>query len=311
MIEAENLNKYYGPFQALKSVSFHIEKGEIVGFLGPNGAGKTTTMRILTGFLPPSTGKIQIAGFDIFKNPHQVRKVIGYLPESVPLYKEMTVSAFLRFLATIRGVMGKNREIRIKEVLQLCRLSEYEWSPITRLSKGYRQLVGIAQALVHEPEVLILDEPTLGIDPRQVVQIRELIKDYGRNHTVILSSHILPEVNMVCNRIMVMDQGRIVAVDRPDKLAAGIEGTLRFEIEATGDEKKIMSLLEKVEGVRGVAVKGSGKEKRFWVETQAGQDIRYALASTIMDGGFRLLGLTTREMSLEDIFLRLTNQNKE
>jgi ABC-2 type transport system ATP-binding protein len=311
LIIAENLTKYYGHFQALQAVSFRIEKGEIVGFLGPNGAGKTTTMRILTGFLPPDSGKVQIAGFDLFKEPIQVRKRIGYLPETVPLYKEMTVTAFLRFLATIRGVVGKKREARIKEVLNLFRLTEYEQSPISRLSKGYRQLVGVAQAIVHEPEVLILDEPTIGIDPRQVVHIRELIKEYGQNHTVILSSHILPEVNLVCNRIMVMDRGRIIAVDRPDKLAAGIEGTLRFEIEAAGDEKKILNLIEKVEGVVSVNVKGSGKERRFWVETKAGKDIRDSLSSAIMKGGFRLLGLTTREMSLEDIFLQLTKQDKE
>ncbi len=311
MIEAENLTKYYGSFQALKGVSFQIKKGEIVGFLGPNGAGKTTTMRILTGFLPPDTGKVRIAGFDLSKEPIQVRKRIGYLPESVPLYREMTVSAFLRFLATIRGVIGKQRDIRIKEVLKLCRLAEYEQSPITRLSKGYRQLVGIAQAIIHEPEVLILDEPTIGIDPRQVVHIRNLIKEYGRKHTVILSSHILPEVSMICERIMVMDQGRIIAVDRPDKLAAGIEGTHKFEIEAAGDEKKILDLIAKVEGVVTVRAKGRGEERRFWVETQAGRDIRDALTSAIMKGGFRLLGLTTKEMSLEDIFLRLTKQDKE
>jgi ABC-2 type transport system ATP-binding protein len=311
LIEAENLNKYYGNFQALKAVSFQIEKGETVGFLGPNGAGKTTTMRILTGFLPPSSGKIRVAGFDLLKEPLEVRKRIGYLPESVPLYKEMTVYAFLAFLASIRGVIGKQREARIKEILKRCRLTEYERSPINKLSKGYKQLVGIAQAIVHEPEVLILDEPTIGIDPRQVVHIRELIKAYGRNHTVILSSHILPEVSQVCDRIMVMDRGSIVAVDRPDRLAAGISGAHWYQIEAAGDETRIMERLQRVDGAIKVEVKGSGKEKRYWVESRVGVDIRDALASAIMGGGFRLLGLTTREMSLEDIFLSLTKREED
>ena len=311
MIEAENLTKYYGSFLALKDISFKVDKGEIVGFLGPNGAGKTTTMRILTGYIPPSSGTARVGGFDIRTQSLEVRKRIGYLPETVPLYKEMTVTAFLRFLATIRGVIGSRREDRIKEVIHICRLEEYSKSLISKLSKGYRQLVGIAQAIIHEPEVLILDEPTIGIDPRQVVHIRQLIKEFGQNHTVILSSHILPEISQVCGRVMVMDQGRIVAVDRPENLAAGFGGPQHYEIEASGSEEKILALLQKVEGVLKVRVEGTGKTRCYLVESQPGRDIRDDLSSAIMEGGVRLLGLKSRDVSLEDIFLRLTTREKE
>ncbi|MBI4768441.1 MAG: ATP-binding cassette domain-containing protein [Deltaproteobacteria bacterium] len=311
MIEAESLNKYYGNFQALKDVNFKVEKGEIVGFLGPNGAGKTTTMRILTGFIPPGSGTVRVAGFDIQTQSIEVRRRIGYLPESVPLYQEMTVTTFLRFLATIRGMKGPRREDRIKEVIRACRLDEYSKTPIAKLSKGYRQLVGVAQAIIHEPEVLILDEPTIGIDPRQVVHIRRLIQELGRDHTIILSSHILPEVSLVCQRIIVMNHGRIVAVDRPENLSAGLGGVRHYEIEAAGSKEKILSRLKAVKGVIKIEVEDAGPTKRYLVESQPGLDIRDELSSAVKDGGFRLLGLKTREMSLEDIFLKLTSKEKE
>jgi ABC-2 type transport system ATP-binding protein len=306
MIEAENLNKYYGNFQALKEVSFKVEKGEIVGFLGPNGAGKTTTMRILTGFIPPGSGTARVAGYDIQTQSIEVRRRIGYLPESVPLYKEMTVTAFLRFLATIRGMTGRRREDRIIEVIHICRLDEYSQALITKLSKGYRQLVGIAQAIIHDPEVLILDEPTIGIDPRQVVHIRQLIQALGQDHTIILSSHILPEVSLVCDRIIVMDRGKIVAMDRPEKMSAAFGGVQHYEIEAAGSKEKILARLQKVKGVVNIEVKDDGQTTRFWVESRSGLDIRDDLSSAVKEGGFRLLGLKSQEMSLEDIFLKLT-----
>jgi ABC-2 type transport system ATP-binding protein len=310
-IEAQNLTKYYGDFPALQEVNFKVEKGEIVGFLGPNGAGKTTTMRILTGFLPPSSGTVRVAGFDTQTQSIEARRRTGYLPESVPLYKELTGTSFLQFLATIRGVIGSRREERIKEVIHICRLDEYSKSLISKLSKGYRQLVGIAQAILHEPEVLILDEPTIGIDPRQVVHIRQLIKEFGQKHTVILSSHILPEVSQVCGRVMVMDQGRIVAVDRPENMAAGFGGPQCYEIEAGGSEEKILALLQKVEGVLKVRIEGTGKTRCYLVESQPGRDIRDDLSSALMKGGVHLLGLKSRDVSLEDIFLRLTTREKE
>jgi ABC-2 type transport system ATP-binding protein len=311
MIEVENLNKYYGTFQALTDVSFKIEKGEIVGFLGPNGAGKSTTMRILTGFIPPGSGTVRVAGFDIQTQSIEVRRRIGYLPENVPLYKEMTVTAFLRFLAAIRGMTGQRREDRIKEVIHTCRLDDYSKTPITKLSKGYRQLVGIAQAIIHEPEVLILDEPTIGIDPRQVVHIRRLIQELGQKHTIIFSSHILPEVSLVCDRIIVMDQGKIVAVDRPENMSAGFGGVQHYEIEAAGSKEKILARLKEVKGVVRIEVKDEGQTKRFLVESRPGRDIRDELSSAVKDGGFRLLGLKSKEMSLEDIFLKLTDKGKE
>jgi ABC-2 type transport system ATP-binding protein len=311
MIEAENLSKYYGTFQALKDVSFKIAKGEIVGFLGPNGAGKSTTMRILAGFIPPDSGTARVAGFDVETQSLEVRRRIGYLPESVPLYKEMTVTAFLRFLATIRGLTGPRRENRIKEVINACRLNDYAKTPIAKLSKGYRQLVGVAQAIVHEPEVLILDEPTIGIDPRQVVHVRRLIQELGRDHTIILSSHILPEVSLVCERIIVMNEGRIVAVDRPENLSTALGGVRHYEIEAAGPKEKILSRLQGVKGVVKIEVEEAGPTKRYLVESQPGLDIRDELSSAVKDGGFRLLGLKSREMSLEDIFLKLTAKEKE
>lgn len=311
MIEAENLTKYYGNFLAIEDVSFQVEKGEIVGFLGPNGAGKTTTMRILTGFMPPSNGTVRVAGFDIQAQSLEARKRIGYLPESVPLYKEMTVKSFLRFSATIRGMTGRRREDRIKDVVHVCRLDDYSRSPIAKLSKGYRQLVGVAQAILHEPDVLILDEPTIGIDPRQVVHIRQLIKELGKDHTVILSSHILPEVSMICGRIMVMDHGKIVAVDRPANLSARLAGGQRYEIEAAGPEEKVLARLRGVKGQVKVGVEGEGKTRRYIVESQRGRDIRHELSSAIVEGGFLLLGLKPQDMSLEDIFLRLTTKEKE
>ena len=311
VIEAESLTKYYGNFLAIEDVSFTVKKGEIVGFLGPNGAGKTTTIRILTGFMPPSRGVAHVAGFNIRTQSLEARKRIGYLPESVPLYREMTVKSFLRFSAAIRGVTGRQKEDRIKDVIHLCRLDDYARSPIVKLSKGYRQLVGIAQAIVHEPDVLIMDEPTIGIDPRQVVHIRKLIKEYGRGHTVILSSHILPEVSMVCARIMVMDHGKIVAVDRPENLSARLEGAQRYEIEAAGPEQKVLASLRKVKGVVKAAVERKGKTNRYIVESRHGKDIRDELSSAIVEGGFRLLGLKSQDMSLEDIFLRLTTKDRE
>lgn len=311
MIEAENLNKYYGNFHALKDVSFKVEKGEIVGFLGPNGAGKTTTMRILTGFIPPGSGTVRVAGFDIQADSLEVRRRIGYLPESVPLYKEMTVTAFLRFLATIRGMSGRKREDRITEIIQACRLEDYSQSPIAKLSKGYRQLVGIAQAIIHEPEVLILDEPTIGIDPRQVVHIRRLIQAFGKEHTIILSSHILPEVSLVCQRIIVMDRGKIVAVDSPEKLSAGLGDAGHYDIEVAGSQEKVLACLKGVKGVVNIEVKEEGQTKHYLVESQPGLDLRDELSSAVKNGGFRLLGLKSKEMSLEDIFLRLTAREKE
>ncbi|MBW2062156.1 MAG: ABC transporter ATP-binding protein [Deltaproteobacteria bacterium] len=310
MIEAENLTKYYGTFLAIEDVSFEVGQGEIVGFLGPNGAGKTTTMRILAGFIPPSSGTARVAGYNIHTQSLKARQRIGYLPETVPLYKDMTVKSFLRFYGTIRGMDKRRREARVKEVMDICRIDGYARTPISKLSKGFRQLVCVAQAILHEPEVLILDEPTIGIDPRQVVQIRQLIKDLGQEHTVILSTHILAEVSMICERIMIMDHGKIVAVDSAERLSERLKGTQKIEIEVKGPAEAIAARLRSVQGVFKVTVGGSGDQRLFEVECSPGQDIREELASAVVESGFSLLELKSYEMSVEDIFLKLTDRQE-
>lgn len=310
MIEAEHLTKYYGPFKAIEDVSFSIGKGEVVGFLGPNGAGKTTTMRILCGFFPPSEGTARVAGYDILRNSLQARSHIGYLPETVPLYRDMTVEAYLRFFGKIRGMPRRGLESRVKEVMGLCRIDGYAKTQVGRLSKGYRQLVGVAQAVLHEPDVLILDEPTIGIDPRQVVQIRQLIKDLGREHTVILSSHILHEISIICERVMIMHQGRIVAVDRTENLSERLKGSQRIELEVRGPAAEIRVRLSAVQGVFKVTDQGEADQRQYVVECAPGQEIRDELASAVVSGGFSLLGLKATEMSLEEIFIHLTDKDK-
>jgi ABC-2 type transport system ATP-binding protein len=308
LIEAEHLTKYYGRFLAIEDVSFNVRQGEIVGFLGPNGAGKTTTLRILAGFMPPSRGTARVAGYDLLSQSLEARRHIGYLPETVPLYKDMTVSSYLRFSATIRGLRGGRRNHRIKDVLNLCRIEEYAHTQIAKLSKGFRQLVGIAQAVIHEPRVLILDEPTIGIDPRQVVQIRQLIQQLGQEHTIILSSHILPEVSMICKRIIVLDQGRVVAVDDTENLLKGLQKVQRIEIEAEGPPENALGKLKQIEGVQRVTAEDTNETVLFTVECLPDRDFRGELAETIVGSGLTLLGLKVREMSLEDIFLKLTTK---
>jgi len=220
MIDVENLTKRYGDFTAIKDLSFRVGKGEIVGFLGPNGAGKTTTMRILTGFLPATSGMVTVSGFDIFSDPMNVKKRVGYLPEHPPVYTEMPVDGYLRYVAKIKGVPRKKREGALDYVVERCGLSDVRRQIIGKLSKGYKQRVGLAQAMIHDPEVLILDEPTIGLDPKQIIEIRGLIKSLAGNHTIILSTHILPEVTMVCQRVLIIDRGRIVADDTLENLTA-------------------------------------------------------------------------------------------
>ncbi len=306
MIEAENLTKKYGHFRAVDNVSFKIDSGEIVGFLGPNGAGKTTTMRLLTGFMPPSSGTVKVNHFDIHSQSVAARRHIGYLPETVPLYKEMSVISYLRFFGSLRGMKRHYRESRIKEVMNLCRIEKFAKTHIGKLSKGYRQLVGIAQAILHEPEVLILDEPTVGIDARQVVEIRKLIKKLGKRHTVILSSHILHEVSMICRKVLIIDQGRIIVQDSTENLSSRMKGVQLFEIEIKGPVEAVEQTLKQINSVQTVTVSGTGEVRNYQVECQKGEDIREELASTVVSKGFSLLGLKASEMSLEDIFLKLT-----
>ena len=241
MIEVEGLTKYYGKFKALDDISFSIEAGEIVGFLGPNGAGKTTTMRILTGFMPASDGYATVAGFEVTEDSMEVRRRIGYLPETVPLYKEMTVWQYVDYMANLHGMRGSSRADRVEEVLEQVDMIDRAESLISSLSKGMRQRVGLAQALVHRPRVLILDEPTIGLDPRQVREVRDLIRELGSDRTVLLSTHILSEVSQLCSRILVINNGRIVAEDDPDTLAARLQGSNRFMIRAANVEPDEMA----------------------------------------------------------------------
>jgi ABC-2 type transport system ATP-binding protein len=308
LIQVEDVTKYYGNFPAITNISFSVEKGEVLGFLGPNGAGKSTTMKILTGFLPPSTGKVTIAGYDIVSQSLEARRHIGYLPETVPLYTDMTVSDYLGFMGRIRGMSREGVRRRIPEVIDICRLEEYASTYISKLSKGFRQRVGIAQAILHEPDVLVLDEPTIGIDPIQVVETRQLIKTLGGEHTLIVSTHILPEVSMICERVIIIHEGEIVAVDRPETLASSMRGMEQIELEVRGPQRDVARALREVDGVHDVerSPGDSTGVSRFKLEATQGMDIRAQLAVEVVNGGWDLLRLESIGMSLEEIFLRLT-----
>jgi ABC-2 type transport system ATP-binding protein len=302
MIEVKNLTKYYGKRLAVDNISFNIGKGEIVGFLGPNAAGKTTTMRIITGYLSPTLGTISIAGYDILSHSLDARRNIGYLPESVPLYTDMSVRSYLDYLARLRGVTSSKLKSRLDNVIEQCHLEEYSDVYIGKLSKGFRQRVGIAQAIVHEPEVLILDEPTIGIDPIQIAATRQLIRELGKEHTVVLSTHILPEVSMTCQRVIILNQGKIVAEDRIENLSSIVSGARRIRMEIEGDMKKIVATLRQVKGV----IRVSYQDSRYIVEYPADQDLRSKISQAVVQGNFTLLSSETVETSLEDVFLKLT-----
>jgi ABC-2 type transport system ATP-binding protein len=306
MIEVNNLTKYYGDFPAIENVSFTVNKGEILGFLGPNAAGKTTTMRILTGFMPPTSGSAKIAGFDVVDQSLEARRHIGYLPETVPLYTEMNVMDYLDFMGRIRGMGKQWRRRRIGEVIGICRLEEYQSSIIGKLSKGFRQRVGIAQAILHEPDVLIMDEPTIGIDPIQVVETRNLIKGFGGEHTVILSTHILPEVSMVCERVIIINEGQVVAMDRPDQLSERLRGTTRIEVDIKGPVAQVMAALRDIPGVSDVTRTDKEGVGSYNIQSASGADLREPIVNLVFQSGWSLLRLQPIPMSLEEIFLRLT-----
>ena len=311
MIEAKNLTKYYGDFLAIEEISFQVEKGEIVGFLGPNGSGKTTTMRILTGYMPPSSGSAEIAGQDILSNSLEARRQIGYLPETVPLYTDMPVDDYLSYMGKLRGMRQPHLNARIDRVIELVRLEQYHDTLIGKLSKGYRQRVGIAQAILHEPQVLILDEPTIGIDPIQVVETRDLIKDLGREHTVLLSSHILHEVSTVCQRVLIIHEGSLVAEDTPANLAKRLQATDRVEAEVRGPSQAVVDGFRGIQGVTDVSSTGSGDQRVYTIESSSGDTVREEIARVSVQNGWGLLRLTPISMSLEEIFLRLTTGDEE
>ena len=308
ILEAKGLTKYYGNFPAIEDVSFDVRRGEVLGFLGPNGAGKTTVMRILTGSMPPSSGTAVIDGHDILADSLEVRRRIGYLPENVPLYTDMTVREYLGYMGTLRGMNKEQLSKRIGEVVEICRLEDYIDSHIAKLSKGFRQRTGIAQAILHEPPLLILDEPTVGIDPIQVVDTRKLIRSLGGERTVILSTHMLHEASMVCDRVLIIHEGQIVVEDKPENLAERLQGVERVEIEVQGPVEQVTKVLQGTTGVEKVVCQGSGNQGIYMVDCKLGQDLRSRLARAIVGQGWGLLKLNVVSMTLEEIFLSLTVQ---
>lgn len=314
MIQATGLTHYYGPFPAIQDVTFDVRKGEILGFLGPNGAGKTTTMRILTGFMPPTRGRVTLGGYDVVEKSLEARRRIGYLPETVPLYTEMSVTDYLKYMGTLRGMPPRAIKARIDDVVGVCRLEEYRKTIIGKLSKGFRQRVGIAQAIMHEPEVLVLDEPTIGIDPIQVVETRRLIEDLGKSQTIVLSSHILPEVSMICERVLIINEGRIVAEDTPKNLAEGLEGIDRLEIEIGGPVTEVLPALRRIKGISRVTHRSLPQKELYTAHVEpgveSGTDIRDEISKAVISSGWRLLSLQTVGMSLEEIFLKLTTHEE-
>ena len=306
MIEVENLTKRYGRHTAVDGVSFRVNKGEILGFLGPNGAGKTTTMRILTCYLPASEGTARVAGYDVFEQPLEVKRRVGYIPETPPLYPDMDVDTFLDFCAKIKGVPKAERKARIDDAVEKCRVGDVRKTMIGRLSKGYRQRVGLAQAILANPEVLILDEPTAGLDPKQIIETRDLIRGLGGDHTIILSTHILPEVSMTCGRVVIINKGKVVAEDTPDNLTHRLKGAATLRVEVRGDAALAESALRAVPGVIAVRPPGPGGTSAFEVEAAAGADVRAEVARAVIAKGLDLVGLTQAGMSLEEIFLHLT-----
>lgn len=307
MIKVENLTKRYAAKTAVEGVSFEVRKGEILGFLGPNGAGKTTTMRIIAGYMPASDGTVEVDGFDVFEKPLDVRRRIGYLPENPPLYPEMTVTGYLRFVAKIKGVPSDRLANEVARVMERVSVTDVKERIISKLSKGYKQRVGLAQALLNDPPVLILDEPTIGLDPKQIQEVRELIKELAGTHTVVLSTHILPEVEQTCNRVIIIDRGKIVAVDTPANLRFQLQGAERVFMEVQGPDAEIIAKLKATPGVMDVRkVAENDGRSRFQIEGELRKDIRADLARTIVQSGWGLLELQAASMSLEDIFIKLT-----
>ncbi len=303
MIEVENLSRVYVDTPVVDGLSFHVPEGQILGFLGPNGAGKTTVMRMMTGFLPPTTGRVVVAGVDLDADPVGLRRKIGYLPENVPLYPELRVDEYLRFRADVEGVRRPELSESLEYVVERCMLSDVRRQAIGTLSKGYRQRVGLAGALIHKPPVLILDEPTVGLDPNQIIKIRELITELGRDHTVVLSTHILPEVEQICERVFIIDHGRVVADGTPEALRTKLIGNpvVRVEIRGAGDDAA--ESLGRLPGVVAVNRRADGV---FLIEHAGDADPREGVFHLAVDRGWILLGLTPQRATLEDVFVRLT-----
>ncbi|NLP12637.1 ATP-binding cassette domain-containing protein [bacterium] len=310
MIDVRQVTRFYGRVMAVDNISFQVDKGEILGFLGPNAAGKTTTMRILTTYMPATSGTVRVAGYDVQEQSMQVRKRIGYLPENPPLYMEMRVADYLDFVARIKGVDPRDRKKAVAEVMDKVGIQTVSGRVIKTLSKGYKQRVGLGQALVHNPDVLILDEPTIGLDPKQIIEVRQLIKSLSGSHTIILSTHILPEVSMTCERVVIINKGRVVAEDTPDNLTRKLAGNQRLYLEVGGPVEDVRRALAQLPGVVKITVLPNEKTAGLQVESQSDSEIRPLLAKTVIDRGWQLFEMKPEGMSLEDVFLQLTTKEE-
>jgi ABC-2 type transport system ATP-binding protein len=312
MIEVQHLTKRYGPITAVDDVSFRVEKGEILGFLGPNGAGKTSTMRVITGYMPPTEGKAIVAGFDVFTHPIEAKKRTGYLPETPPLYPDMTVREYLNFAARIKAgeLSTADRKARVEQAMKKTHVDDMANRQCGKLSKGYRQRVGLAQALIHDPEVLVLDEPTAGLDPKQITETRELIRGLAGDHTIVLSTHILPEVAQTCQRVIIINRGKVVAVDTPDNLTHELKGAAALYVQV-GSTQDATGLLSGIAGVSAVKISDRHDEfTGYEVESEPNRDIRTDIARAVVNGGLGLLELRPMRISLEEIFLQLTTEDQ-
>jgi ABC-2 type transport system ATP-binding protein len=310
MIEVENLTKRYGPTLAVSDVTFEAQKGEVLGFLGPNGAGKTTTMRVITGYLPPSEGRVRVAGYDVVEEPLEAKRRTGYLPEAPPVYPDMTVTEYLAFVGRIKGISRRELKSRLAEISERCVVTDVLNRQIGKLSKGFRQRVGLAQALIHNPEVLVLDEPTAGLDPKQIIETRQLIKGLAGRHTVILSTHILPEAAKTCQRVVVINAGKIVAVGTPDELTRRLQGFETILLTVEGAAADVRDKLQRVEGVNLVEPRDTSDGRvTYEVHAEKGKDVRAELARAVVESHWKLYELKTSGLSLEDIFLKLTTKD--
>ena len=307
MIEVENLTRYYGTRRAINNLSFQIEKGEVVGFLGPNGAGKSTTMNIISCILSASSGSVKINGFDTFEQSLEIRKVIGYLPETPPLYPDMVVTNYLNFSAGIRGVDAKKTSAAVQRVLEKCSLKDVGHRIIGRLSKGYQQRVGLAQAMVHDPEILILDEPTIGLDPIQIIEIRKLIQELAAEHTIILSSHILPEITQICKRVIIINEGEIAAVDSLGGLTASLRKSERLSLTVRNSEGNVLEELKKLDQVISTT---KGEDNQYFIECKLRSNLQDDIAKLALTNQWGIVELKPVSMTLEDIFLKLTLEEK-
>jgi len=313
MIEIQNLTKKYGQITVVDNLNFTVNKGEILGFLGPNGAGKTTTMNIITGYLPSTEGTVKVDGFDIMESPTEVKKRIGYLPEHPPIYMDMTVQEYLDFVSDLKLVERRQKKSQMNDIMELIKITHVRDRLIKNLSKGYKQRVGLAQALIGSPDVLVLDEPTVGLDPKQIIEIRKLIKALGKEHTIILSSHILPEVSAVCERVVIINNGKIVAVDTPDNLSKGFGTVSKLSVTIVGPKSSIEGYVKDIYGVKYIEA-NIEKEKdviNYIVESDKNIDIRRPLFFAMAKAGYPILELKSMNMTLEDIFLSVTAEEKE